>query len=398
MKIRLNKKNVLIGVFLLSSMAPYRLTDITILKNIFNFIQLIGILYMVLEIFHSERLPKILVKIFIFEAILLLTAIIGRQDLYNCLVNILNQISMPVLLIYCFKRKKKNVLEVSYKYYYIISVINFIYLTIGINFMGSVADDSLFITEANSITPSLIYALVITGIYNIIFESRLLNSKIIILMIINAISEILVWSATGMIGYFMVVVGIVLYSGKKYNKKIPFYFLSVCILVLTVAIVVFQVQTRFIFLFENILQKSVDFTGRTSIWAVNIEKIKQSPLLGYGYGYRAVGNFYAHNGWIEILIEGGIILFIVFCGVVITTVKKSKRDNVSGTALGITQLLFIALLAFEVMMISEFPGLSYTFSFLIMLCYAQSIYRMCTNTGMAADIYKSMFEPHATSS
>lgn len=75
----------------------------------------------------------------------------------------------------------------------------------------------------------------------------------------------------------------------------------------------------------QLLGRSVDLTGRSGIWRGSIDLIKERPLLGYGIGNAPasatqssgmnVDN--AHNGYLQVMIELGIIGLLVF-GVLVT--------------------------------------------------------------------------------
>ena len=95
----------------------------------------------------------------------------------------------------------------------------------------------------------------------------------------------------------------------------------------------------------SILGKDLTLTGRTPIWEALLLYVRQSPWLGYGYGAVWLGrdfgigsyislpmNYYvvnAHNGYLDLLLEIGIIGVVLVSVVVIAILFKllSTIDN-----------------------------------------------------------------------
>ena len=71
--------------------------------------------------------------------------------------------------------------------------------------------------------------------------------------------------------------------------------------------------------------KDSSFTGRSSLWAIGLYVFNKHPLLGIGMGksptvlmqYTSVGEF--HSGYIEILVAGGILKFLIFFYIMISS-------------------------------------------------------------------------------
>lgn len=84
-------------------------------------------------------------------------------------------------------------------------------------------------------------------------------------------------------------------------------------------------------LFET-FQRSADMTGRTQIWAATIHFIGERPLLGHGVG--ANPNFiqylgsevdHAHNGYLQVAYDRGLIGLAAFGGLVAVTLTRLRR-------------------------------------------------------------------------
>ena len=132
------------------------------------------------------------------------------------------------------------------------------------------------------------------------------------------------------------------------NKKIK---IIICIILSFFIIGIFIIPTlneRFLFL----LQKNAD-TGRFTKWEACISMFKDSPLNGLGLGlymdvlddYTSKGGRYAHNCYLQILAETGllgIIPFLIFIITVITKSIKSLIKNMDNFLL----CIFIAFISF----------------------------------------------------
>jgi exopolysaccharide production protein ExoQ len=122
------------------------------------------------------------------------------------------------------------------------------------------------------------------------------------------------------------------------NKLKPIYFFLIFSLMIIIVFGIWLYLTNNIEFVFNIFGKDSTFTGRTYIWDAVLQFIRQSPWLGYGYGAVWTGqdygigsdiasaiNYYAvgaHNGYLELLLEIGIIgTTLVFLALMTTLYK-----------------------------------------------------------------------------
>ncbi len=162
-------------------------------------------------------------------------------------------------------------------------------------------------------------------LFNSFNNKGLIKLGLIILYLISFIIIVLSQSKTALIVFILTNISCLIYLSIKNMKKIKRK-LFIC-LFFAIFIAIF-----FIFWINqdtalNILKKDNTLTGRTTIWALSFEKINEKPLLGYGYGsfWRGRENpskeiAYeldwappnAHNGFIDILLDLGIVGFLLF--------------------------------------------------------------------------------------
>ena len=81
---------------------------------------------------------------------------------------------------------------------------------------------------------------------------------------------------------------------------------------------------------EDVLQKNMTFSGRTVIWMYSLYMISNSFISGYGWVDKdwALENIHGvitHNIELQILLQGGIILGIIFLFLLYTAIRKQKN-------------------------------------------------------------------------
>lgn len=115
----------------------------------------------------------------------------------------------------------------------------------------------------------------------------------------------------------------------------------------------------------NVLHRSLDFTERTDIWDEAINVIRNSPIIGQGCRMILAGKPHAHNMYLEITVEFGLIglvLFSVFNVVYIKEIDKQKDD--------ISKIIFIGLLfAMHLTFIVDFYTRNHLYYLMIFLMY-----------------------------
>ena len=155
-------------------------------------------------------------------------------------------------------------------------------------------------------------------------------------LILSELVFIKLWAASAIIAFFVFI--LLLIIGTKI-KKLSANKLLIGLIVFCV--IIFEglnlpIVNNFV---VNVLHKSITFSGRTYLWEHGLNMIKKSPLLGYG-GYYVEGRSYlsnfrlypVHTTYLQILVDGGLILFSQFMYIIIRTFKKLnqyKKNNIS---------------------------------------------------------------------
>jgi exopolysaccharide production protein ExoQ len=85
--------------------------------------------------------------------------------------------------------------------------------------------------------------------------------------------------------------------------------------------------------FTSTLGRDDTLTGRSDIWAVLVPVFRQRPLLGRGFGsfwtsrsreYYQMGE--AHSGYLEVLLELGLVGMVFYGGFVVSTCRRAIRE------------------------------------------------------------------------
>jgi exopolysaccharide production protein ExoQ len=147
-------------------------------------------------------------------------------------------------------------------------------------------------------------------------------------------------SATAIIvSIYIILVLLLIYVGKKNFKLLWPFFVGIIIIVLLIPLPsVNQILSYF--------GKDETLSGRTLIWNFSINMALRKPMLGYGYGafwlgwdgpsagllkeLNGWGPTHSHNGFIDIILDIGVIGFIFFIFAYWSVFKKSAKYFLNG--------------------------------------------------------------------
>lgn len=153
--------------------------------------------------------------------------------------------------------------------------------------------------------------------------------RAIALIIASVGSIIYIWSATSIVGLFVILAVVLL---DKFNVRLTIWQGLVLSLIIFFAIIIFRYQALFSDFIQNFLQRDVTFTGRTTIWDKAIAYIKQKPIFGYGVEPYSVTNLRfgfntTHCKHLYALYQGGIVLFLIQIGIFISVARIDKKNK-----------------------------------------------------------------------
>jgi O-antigen ligase len=139
-------------------------------------------------------------------------------------------------------------------------------------------------------------------------------------------------AATAVVAVIAGAIVLVRRAANSRARSITYRWLGAAIVVLATVAVIFQRQLL------SVLGKSEDLTGRVDIWSAVIHLAQQRPVAGWGWvSYwvpwvapfdtlvtrNGVRQLHAHNAWIDMWFQLGIIGLIVFAALVVSTFVRS---------------------------------------------------------------------------
>ena len=115
-------------------------------------------------------------------------------------------------------------------------------------------------------------------------------------------------------------------------------------------------------LLEDVLHKDAGFSGRTIIWDSALSMIVLKPIFGWGvmesaFSYASIHASHAHNYFLQIVLEGGVVglcCFVVLVAVICKQLYKSKETSAGFLLSGLLFCLLVMSLDESYGMITPF--------------------------------------------
>ena len=292
-----------------------------VMDYLFNIFRILSAGIAIMLYFYSVKTREsicFLGLLFSWQFLMLLSAIVNKKDIRDCIVTMLTIMSVCILTETCIKVNAYIFFNSLFALLFIEILINFIGIVIRPN--GLAVGDYYyypvhFLTIDNQLSPYMILAVVISIIYMQYTQKILLP---FILIVLIWMTMLILWSATGIVGLVCCFALIMLLKSnimrELLNSFVLYFFLG--IFNLFVFLVGLHNQ-----IFESLLAylgKDATLSGRTVMWKQAFSLIKSRILLGYGpseahgYVFWHGKYFYTHNMILEIMIRGGIFSIIIY--------------------------------------------------------------------------------------
>ncbi|GIT98464.1 O-antigen ligase [Sulfurovum sp. TSL1] len=286
---------------------------------------------------------KVLIVFLLFIASMLLSTLFGiseKHEIFSIFKYIYRYIFIFIILLYFYKQSffsKKYLLSAIFIVLFINSLDGIYQYFVGLDFIGNKPPDrSLLLTGAvyhhnpfgllMTIAASMSLVLFFDKNNYTIFKYDKIFYFVALLMFLFTLFHSQSRSAWVMFGIISVGYMFVYIKNYGIDKKL---FFSISTLLI--------ISTLFFLVDDNLFHRLTlliqgNSSGRTTIiWPFTIEKIMDSPILGYGintYKMLAVGTpsvYHAgvHNLTLEFLLYTGIIGFSIFLYLIIITLKES---------------------------------------------------------------------------
>lgn len=318
--------------------------------RIFSFVFIVGV-YL-----YYGKYSKLIICIIIYQFVLLFSTILHNGNYWRLAVNCGTVVSFSMLTEILVQQNSKLFFKaVTYVYSIFIPLDLLLYFIFPNGFGKSnyyVGNICYFLGLRNGFAPLFIPITVCLCLFSC-YYGRKLKFLSLCAVICGSLRLLITWSATGVLSGFILIFYIVFLYKSHFTKLFNIVTYYIVFVLCQICFVFFRFQDCFSYIIEFILKKSITFTGRTEIWDKSFILIKNSLLFGYGvyegHGLIRRGNlyYYAHNGILEVLLQGGIIalgIFILLFIVAAIPLYKYRNHYISGiVSTGIFSLLVIML-------------------------------------------------------
>ncbi|WP_252216011.1 O-antigen ligase family protein [Clostridium sp. VAP41] len=294
----------------------------------------IGFIYILFCFFKNKiKFQKILIFILIYYAICILITIYNLNGLGSGLQKMFAAPILCLFYVIWIQQDSYSILTVTSN----IMIIEFLFDVIVFNPSKMMQFTGIF--HLNFLGHVQVYseygliALYIAYILFVRFKNKvkpILLSVLAVLCMINSETD-----ASNIC--LIIIILIVFLSMFKSIKKLFLLDSKIYVILFTMlSVIIVFLKIQYVFLNAN-LGVDLTFNGRTFIWNNALELISSNKILGYGIQGINITTFwggnmnYAHNQILQNLLDGGIVLSISFCAMILTYVseiKKIKKDNV----------------------------------------------------------------------
>lgn len=180
-----------------------------------------------------------------------------------------------------------------------------------------------------------------------------------ILILFSIILIIFAFSTTNIIGMLLILLTLSLFKVKLLFKPLgasKFIFNAMVMLFLILAVLFSIFSKELLAAVPGIFGKDTSLTGRDVIWVYIWNEILKRPILGYGYGtYWIMGTHIidlftayvgwrvneSHNGFLEILLQLGIVGFTFFVFTLISFIKRIFKYDDKIALIAIIAILLV---------------------------------------------------------
>lgn len=315
---------------------------------------------------REKKIPVSIITFVPFIVIQFISLVLNGVPFSTYLGEWILEICSIFFFSYMLHKNNKEFVENVYILFWIYVVINLLYMIC--NPWSNEYDASGFLGGKNAFGPIAITILMITFIklqYEVISKKKRVKLGVLIGFVI--IENLWLGSSTSIIGMLCMLLLYVCLKGIPSNKKI-FKGLYIAQWGLFCAIVLFRIQEIFASLILRLFNKNASLTGRTMLWDSAMELIKERWLLGYGTNeIVSVTNSWnvtrvtaAHNGILDLLVMGGVLLLVVYeIYAIASAIHSENRCN------RCVQICIIAWFSFRVLLLAEYYFMSAYFILII---------------------------------
>lgn len=239
--------------------------------------------------------------------------------------------------------------------------------------------DNIYFIGIRTRTTDVLFPLIAFSLICDYIQGVNISFRTILALIVSFVIIVKLWIATAVVGLLIMSVFLIFQKSKLIRKVSNLNVIVALGLLVNYLVVYVNIIEVFGWFIQRVLHKSITLSARTIIW----EKAKKivnksiiSIIFGYGmtdngdfvwhgYSLREMGYWQAHNMWLQMMHDGGLVTTSLFIHTICMCQKKLKKYRESFSS----NILLSVIMTFFVMMISEIYSYTPYFFLLIFTCY-----------------------------
>lgn len=294
----------------------------------------VAIVIFIQYLFIEKKVPSKLLKseLWVFVCWFFSTLFAG-EGLSRFFIFSVSILSLTMLIELLIEHQLKSLIHALFVIYFILITVNLVYLISIFGFTINIEKNARslydFYTEnamvsllssVNTTASYLFPALCCSILLMFINTKKNLFAWILIVEIFATV--LILWSATSLVGVFLIVMYILFVFNTPRERWINGKMLINIVIALGIGITFFKIQYLFSFIIEDILHKDLTMTGRTNVWNIGFDGFFSSPIFGCGFSAQIID-----NGYVQLLFIGGIIGTIAYCIFLFSSLRKLYTNS-----------------------------------------------------------------------
>lgn len=194
--------------------------------------------------------------------------------------------------------------------------------------------DGIFFIGIRTRISDVIFPMLAFSLISDNLSKKKLSFRTFLCIIVGFLSIVRFYVVTAIVGIFLFSFGyLCLFRCKKIHKYLNLRMIVYIGVIISILFTFFNIHIYFKKIVVTYLNKEATLSSRTLIWKEAIKYIKISPIFGSGlvengnfiyWGYRGgvKGLWQAHNNWLQLLYDGGIVSMMIFLKLLNINTKK----------------------------------------------------------------------------
>ena len=330
-KITITKKGFILFIMIFFSL---KIGAISYLSNYLNILWHVGAIIMIIYgigiLSKDKKMQPFDLIVIIFYIVLTLSTIINKGSLSECIKELIAFYALYITMSLGINKDAKKYIKIMNNFLIVYTIINTLSAIIFYpNSMFRDNNNPIFFLGGDNTSIRLYIASILFYFLNNYIKTNKINIPIFPLLnlfIFSMLRDI----GGGKVCFIILFIGFIYLNFVKEPPKKVIRKIMIFNIILFLMLVILNKMSIFSFFIVNLLHRDLTLTDRTVIWEVTIDKIINKPILGYGIidglKFQAMLPFItginAHNTYLMILFNGGVILFILFIYLFVLTLKK----------------------------------------------------------------------------